>query len=625
MLEQHIATGRPIVYTSADSVLQICAHEEHFGLERLYALCAIARELVDPLRIGLSWDNYFVGSISELRVFQKARSADEIRADMYKRLSGQEPSLIGLYRRASSGAVQDYSNTRATIGGSTVTAATEPVFPFQMVAAVENGYYLSSSSFYSGDWHHLAATYKQSYALALSGADSAYINVGNDAALELTRDMTLEVFFMTPALGVRQGILAKGMLTGGALGGVPYAIYLEWNGQITFTYEAQGGSVFSMTSATVVTANQMCRFAVTRKASRTTTTTTVAQTINLAQRQGNGLISTTPQTFMVPTVTFQDGWDVVLYFNGVADTNRTWTNIAEAGKSGANLELGRVVSTSTGACMFKGTLTEVRLWNSARADVGKPITGTEDGLVAYFRMEENQGSKTRDDRGGRDATFGGGVTWVKSPDPAESRLVLYHNGDVVPSTWSMLATQLDSTGVTGYGTNPAFALGAGCGGGAYLNGALEEVRIWKRTRTQSQIRDNLFGRLKGEQQDLIACYSLDNNGTDANGNSQLADSSFAGTHLNIVPGQTTSPRFMNTGGSRFHPTPPGVPVAMTSPGTSSVKAEMYSMSAGTSKISRSVGRAVDRYRIALWCVVTTKRAPRGARSVPRERNAGVPT
>jgi len=50
--EEHLRSGRPIVYTSADSVLQICAHEESFGLERLYSLCAIARELVDEYRIG---------------------------------------------------------------------------------------------------------------------------------------------------------------------------------------------------------------------------------------------------------------------------------------------------------------------------------------------------------------------------------------------------------------------------------------------------------------------------------------------------------------------------------------------------------------------------------------------
>ncbi|SLN74758.1 phosphopentomutase [Oceanibacterium hippocampi] len=48
----HVATGKPIVYTSADSVFQIAAHESHFGLERLYDVCAIARRLVDDYDIG---------------------------------------------------------------------------------------------------------------------------------------------------------------------------------------------------------------------------------------------------------------------------------------------------------------------------------------------------------------------------------------------------------------------------------------------------------------------------------------------------------------------------------------------------------------------------------------------
>lgn len=50
--EAHVATGKPIVYTSADSVFQIAAHEQTFGLERLYAVCRIARELLAPYDIG---------------------------------------------------------------------------------------------------------------------------------------------------------------------------------------------------------------------------------------------------------------------------------------------------------------------------------------------------------------------------------------------------------------------------------------------------------------------------------------------------------------------------------------------------------------------------------------------
>ena len=50
--EEHQKTGKPIVYTSADSVFQIAVHEESFGLERLYELCHITRELVDEYNIG---------------------------------------------------------------------------------------------------------------------------------------------------------------------------------------------------------------------------------------------------------------------------------------------------------------------------------------------------------------------------------------------------------------------------------------------------------------------------------------------------------------------------------------------------------------------------------------------
>jgi phosphopentomutase len=60
--EEHVRTGKPILYTSADSVLQIAAHEEAFGLQRLYDLCQVARRLVDPLGIGRVIARPFVGA-----------------------------------------------------------------------------------------------------------------------------------------------------------------------------------------------------------------------------------------------------------------------------------------------------------------------------------------------------------------------------------------------------------------------------------------------------------------------------------------------------------------------------------------------------------------------------------
>ncbi|MDQ0134857.1 phosphopentomutase [Neorhizobium galegae] len=60
---EHIATGKPIVYTSADSVVQIAAHETHFGMERLLDLCRIAADIFHPLNVGRIIARPFLGEM----------------------------------------------------------------------------------------------------------------------------------------------------------------------------------------------------------------------------------------------------------------------------------------------------------------------------------------------------------------------------------------------------------------------------------------------------------------------------------------------------------------------------------------------------------------------------------
>ncbi len=59
--EEHIRSGKPICYTSSDSVFQIAAHEQHFGLDRLISLCQIVRTLLDPYNIGRVIARPFIG------------------------------------------------------------------------------------------------------------------------------------------------------------------------------------------------------------------------------------------------------------------------------------------------------------------------------------------------------------------------------------------------------------------------------------------------------------------------------------------------------------------------------------------------------------------------------------
>lgn len=59
--DEHVQSGMPICYTSADSVFQVAAHEEHFGLDRLYQFCEVARELLDRYNIGRVIARPFLG------------------------------------------------------------------------------------------------------------------------------------------------------------------------------------------------------------------------------------------------------------------------------------------------------------------------------------------------------------------------------------------------------------------------------------------------------------------------------------------------------------------------------------------------------------------------------------
>jgi len=63
--EEHLESGFPICYTSADSVFQIAAHEKSFGLDRLYGLCKVAKRLVDPLDITRVIARPFIGTSSD--------------------------------------------------------------------------------------------------------------------------------------------------------------------------------------------------------------------------------------------------------------------------------------------------------------------------------------------------------------------------------------------------------------------------------------------------------------------------------------------------------------------------------------------------------------------------------
>lgn len=73
--EEHVNTGKPICYTSADSVFQIAAHEDTFGLQRLYDLCAHMAPVLHEMKVGRVIARPFVGDVG---AFQRTSNRKDI-------------------------------------------------------------------------------------------------------------------------------------------------------------------------------------------------------------------------------------------------------------------------------------------------------------------------------------------------------------------------------------------------------------------------------------------------------------------------------------------------------------------------------------------------------------------
>lgn len=98
--DEHVKSGKPIVYTSADSVFQIACHEETFGLQRLYEICEVARKLCDELGVARVIARPFVGTSGNYTRTKNRKDysvalPEETTMDRLQRVSGLETVSIG--------------------------------------------------------------------------------------------------------------------------------------------------------------------------------------------------------------------------------------------------------------------------------------------------------------------------------------------------------------------------------------------------------------------------------------------------------------------------------------------------------------------------------------------------
>jgi len=352
------------------------------------------------------------------------------------------------------------------------------------------------------EWYHLAASFNQSYGLEFED-DRDQVNCGNEITLDLAQDLTIEATINIANLSQPRGILTKGKMNDDEQAST-YALYVDENGFLVLTFEdKESRNVFLSSKAGFIEKGKTYRIGVTRRKRVVTHDSGEVEEwyeIYFFKKEHGKEHEYVPARKYVP--------------GNVPDIGNKYTGTIGSGNG--PLTIGKAYSLSSQgieACHFRGEISEVRLWNTAlpEQELGKPIKGRENGLVAWWQFEENEGFVALDAKGQSHGTIIG-AKWVKSTDPEASRIRIYVNGNSVPT----IPWPTEKMPVPKYGDQPQFQLGMsselsqkGDNGEHPFLGELDEVRIWRVARTEEQIQDNLFRRLIGDYQHLIAYYRFD--------------------------------------------------------------------------------------------------------------------
>ncbi|MFJ8742975.1 LamG-like jellyroll fold domain-containing protein [Embleya sp. NPDC127516] len=454
------------------------------------------------VKLGFRAQGGSIGSrvcLDEVRVWGRARTADQIKETMRRRLRGREDDLLA-YWQFSNGSTLDRSGrgNHGTLVGPFRSAASG-LDGFAPVATVGSQTFALSEGVAIGDWSHVALAFKQHWAMAMDGA--GHLDAGGPEGLNLLGDLTIEAGVRLDALGVVHGLVGKGVVEGGAAGtAVPYALLVEADGQLAFMFEKGGGgkdSLVTVRSGTKLQAGVFTRVAVTRKGGHND----------------------------------RGGVAIRLYIDGAPVGHKPFVfeGAAPVGNDD-NCELGRLRQGRT-TSHLRGSLTDVRIWNVARDEkqIGAAITPKTPGLTAWWAFPEKEGAVTADACDTFPAKVRG-ARRVRTPDPNGNLATFYVDGSPQPAWIAPMHAQPTYPGeahATIAGRRHSGTLANG------YTGTIDEVRIWRTCRTREQILDNMFARLRGEKKDLVAHFPFDGASTQAG--ATVKDFGPRGNDLNPSP------------------------------------------------------------------------------------------
>lgn len=509
------------LYRNGILAAQLNADKGAFSMDAMWGIGANA----DP-NSGAANRRPFKGAIDEVRIWKRARTEKEIQSDMNRRLSGSETDLIG-YWYFENGNAEDHSRYKksGTIHGQPGFYPS-PIPAYNIVAGVKAKFVQSRDVISTGNWTHLAVAYRQAYGLRFDGIDD-YLDCGNAESLNVNGDLTIDVSFQVDDLSVERVILERSTTREPAGQNVPYRLSINTAGKIVFRFWDADGNVHPYESSTGIETGRCHYIMVTRK--RQTFTNQFEEN---AKKPPLTLVW---DDINIYVDSMEPSCDIYTYgddkvkraIKGIKDAGKPLLSndplimpiIGYAPEKLSPREVGRsdgslIIGKGSSGSYFRGTITGIRIWNSGQKTSYFSSDAIDtNGLISCWRFEERKGGKTNDSQGQNHATLKG-AQWVTSDDPIGSSLKLYVNGG------------LKETNVTSADSSSLHTRLGEC-----FQGEMEEVRIWQTVRTEEQIQDNLFRRIPGEREDMIAYYTFD-----AEIDDKISDHSLRGNHLTIKNG-----------------------------------------------------------------------------------------
>ncbi len=487
----------------------------------------------------------------QLEVLQPSEKGLSVEAWVKPSTSLDHPASVIYFERGSA----SYS-----LGLETVTGEDS----YKCVATLGGKKYVSKNAFAfqqqgKAPWRHLAFTHEKYWGYQLDQPNDAFIDCGNDSSLQLSDEFTLEALVKVDATGM---LLEKQGEYGLSVNG-NREIQFDWGGENVLAdwikmnttptasqqadsanYRLIHGAWYKRSRPAKLSAlNQFYKITLIRSRNKPQAEPTKAEypitgsdqgtpsgggaseekwyegedkdtdelLKGMAEKQdqmenkmafsqadmlgnvfGNGAASSeaNPKYYHTLLVTTEDG------------STQKWTSSTAV--EGKKVEAYR--DFVMGGNGFKGTFASVRIWNRALStSEGEAFSLPENkaGLLSHWRMEEGKGKYLYDEVSENHGVAQGG-TWADSPQTNQAgQFQLYVDGtpEAHEAPTASTASGLSQFSIGGIKTSTGYK--------SHFKGTLEEIRIWNLPRTNEQITDNAFGRLKGEWEQLLANYTFD--------------------------------------------------------------------------------------------------------------------